>query len=428
MIEKPTPVEEIPKKKLLTRRRLFTVGAAVAFGLGYAAESAYEAFSEQRRDMNRASVDNKRFFKENRGLLQKIEFGCSFSPEEYHEISNDPDFSAREVKDESQEALRIIVEDLGIKNVRLGIRWNETVDYEGNFDFGFYKQYLDYCFQNNVSVCLNVGPIKTFRWPEDHVSKHVMSNPQNIPPEYSFIRPKTQLAQESEKYLDQLFEYFTTTYTPLELSNIQIIQPENEPFMSFGENKWLMHQSYIKSLTNKINQYFPKAAILLNSGGYSNLETIAETFEEIRSEIPDIKLVSGFDYYYLLPSQPSIPFLGQLDQVALSKILKGDICTQNKQRSKEIGYDIEITEGQAEPWGEHKSPGNKAKEFRFMVLRTAENILDTRKSGNSTLRIWGIEKLVKKMVHRSELTQEHEKIIELIMMINSGRISQKATV
>ncbi|OGH39269.1 MAG: hypothetical protein A2905_00195 [Candidatus Levybacteria bacterium RIFCSPLOWO2_01_FULL_36_10] len=349
---------------------------------------------------------NGDFFYKYREELKKIRAGCSFAPEEFDK------------EQEALAALRFIVEQLKIKNIRLGIRWKKAVGQSGKTDTSFYDPYIAYCIKKEVNICLNVGPIKTFRWPEDHVPDQILKKLNATPGKGSIIKKDSHLAQEAVSYLYELLSLLTQKYKKEDLAKIRIIQPENEAFNSFGEHRWIMSEEYLMELVKIIHKFFPHVSILLNSAGYWDLGKISGFYERILMKNPKFKdkLISGFDYYYLFPPFSSIPLIGKLDLISINKIFTGDDCALNIKKSREAGFKIEITEVQMEPWGKFVSPGASARELRFVLLRCINNILDPE--GNSVVRLWGIELLVKKILS-NRLTAEEKEIVNIIKKINS---------
>ena len=157
--------------------------------------------------------------------LSNVTIGASFSPEE----SEYKDLNRTQII----EALKVIHQTFGIKDIRLGIRWNKAVDAEGGLDLSYYKPFLDYCLKNNVSLTLNIGPIKTFRWPEDHVPQTVLEKLSHTLQKGQTIKMQSELAKQAVAYLKELLNTLENSYSNEELKNIVMIQPENEAFKGF---------------------------------------------------------------------------------------------------------------------------------------------------------------------------------------------------
>jgi hypothetical protein len=112
----------------------------------------------------------------------------------------------------------------------------------------------------------------------------------------------------------------------------------------------------------------------------------------------------------------SFPIIRHFDQIAYAQPF-ATTCEQHIADSRSIGFRIEVTEGQAEPYDYFKQPGNSARDFRFLLLRCLDKVFDPQ--APALLRIWGVEELTKKMLH-GEVTDEHRQIIELIQTINGS--------
>ena len=125
-------------------------------------------------------------------MVPDVTFGTSFSPE----------YATSKGKQEQVDAFRIlktIHETLGIKDIRFGLRWNK-IDHGKKIDLGFYREYLEYLFAHKCKVTLNIGPIKVFRWPEEHLPSHMKEH------QTSYVTPDCELAKHSYEYLDQLLK------------------------------------------------------------------------------------------------------------------------------------------------------------------------------------------------------------------------------
>jgi hypothetical protein len=130
------------------------------------------------------------------------------------------------------------------------------------------------------------------------------------------------------------------------------------------------------------------------------------------------RLVSGFDFHYKTPNRDSYPVIRHFDQIAYARPFTA--TPEDHQRdARKLGFRIEVTEGQMEPYGYFTAPGNSAKDFRYMLLRLLDKVLDPQ--APALIRIWGVEDLVMRIAAGDE-TAEHRQIIELIETINSKPI------
>ncbi|MFI5265521.1 MAG: hypothetical protein ACHQT7_02135, partial [Candidatus Levyibacteriota bacterium] len=227
------------------------------------------------------------------------------------------------------------------------------------------------------------------------------------------ITPDMEIAKNGVAQLQEQLQYVTDNYS----GAIQAFQPDNEPEQSTGQYGWLMGGSYMISNVNLIHSGFPDAQILVNASDPSNVDKISKMFKNLIDQDPSMigKLTLGYDYYYKKPRLSDSPLFGLLDPITRARLMGDESLRKNREDAKKYGYNIEVTEGQAEAWRPYFSPGNSAQEFRFMLLRCMNEVLDMSKL--SLLRIWGIERLALKMIS-GNLTEDHKQIIDLSKRVN----------
>nr|MBI5455430.1 twin-arginine translocation signal domain-containing protein [Candidatus Levybacteria bacterium] len=406
----------------ISRRDFLKLSGLSLAALGVGAELQIHAIgvlAEQIRDRETASLDNDSFIDVNRDKLSKVRLGCSFAPEQFGlSLATIDEDKTNGKLDNALDALRFGVEHLNIKQVRLGIRWNNSVDQNGDLDFKLYEPFLDYCMKNKVDICLNTG-IKVFRWPEDHVPDGLIA--ENALVKHSNVYSQSDLARKSLDHTQDLFDFLIQRYGDEVITRITTLQPENEPFDGFGKHGFKMDPEYLKEFINLCLSYFPNSNILINSSDPSIFDQASRIFSSVERDNPQTRgtLISGYDYYPNHPKYPIIPIVGMVDAISLSKIFLGDQYAKNISGAKKRGFKIEITEGQAEPWGNIQLPGNSATAFKFMILRSINNVLDTTE--NSVIGIWGLEYLYQIAVS-GNTTIEHERIFDLIQKINGGNV------
>lgn len=366
----------------------------------------------QREDWIASHAPTEIFFNLYKNQLKNTTIGCSFSPEYFEEITSNLTPEVR-VK-----ALKYIVDMLFIKEIRFGLRWNQIERDKGKWDFSYYKPYLDFLLQADVSVCLNIGPIKTFRWPEHYVPDHILKMLTQIPAIGTIITEKSELGRYAFNHAEQVLKYLKSHYSEAQLKKITSIQIENEPFHKFGKYEWRMSESYILALIKLVQNYLPHAGIMLNSSETKNIKTIATIFQTLRKKGYSNMLISGFNYYYLIPKMLHLPGLGKLDSISKTQISGKNICQYNKNCAETYSYQIEISEAQLEPWHSVVSPGNSAQEFRYLLVRCISHILPQNQRG--VIRVWGIEHLVGKALNKT-MDHEHKEILDIIKRINSQK-------
>ncbi len=422
-------------------------GLAVLYRLRNPLLSSIPAWTLQSETWNQLGDSNEAFILENAEVLKNVDIGCSFSPDEWEGKLKNANFDDRNESEKQnmdiriaylrhgKKAIDVMVDELKMKEIRFGVRWDTADDKDqnaGKFSASEFEKnygaYLDYLLSKNVNVCLNFGPVKTFRWPEQHVTQEVITNTGDAPEKGGTVNDGTTFAKVAEDYTNDLLTYIQKKYTTEQLARITGIQAENEPFSHFGERKWAIGSDFLKKIILIGLNYFPNATVLVNTPGNSqgvweavidrsNIVQIYDLFEELIQERPQLKnkLVFGFDYYHLTPSSPNIN--GEnIDAVTAQQVQYGtDIFEEIKSRAKNLGFKIEITEAQAEEWGDFKEPGNSINEFKFMLKRCFE-VIDT--SDKSVIRLWGIEPMLERLMI-GQSSSEAKEIIDLVTKINN---------
>lgn len=95
------------------------------------------------------------------------EFGVTFAPRVVRFYGdNDP-----------LVAFRAVLDDLGVRLIRLPMYWNDVEATQGNYDFSDIDPYMDAAAAVGAKVTLVVG-VKTPRWPECHVPSWVGESPR----------------------------------------------------------------------------------------------------------------------------------------------------------------------------------------------------------------------------------------------------------
>lgn len=110
-----------------------------------------------------------------------------------------------------------ILDDLGVKYIRIPVYWDDIEKKEGVFDFSDYDFIITEGAKRNVHFIINVGR-RLPRWPECH----------------SPVWTKNNSEVENQKHILYMIQKVVKRYRNNE--NIDIWQVENEPFLdSFGE-------------------------------------------------------------------------------------------------------------------------------------------------------------------------------------------------
>lgn len=324
-----------------------------------------------------------------------MRFGASFSPEYCEYIG---------IKDPLV-ALKFVHRKLGIRDIRLGLRW-DSIDNGKELSFDYYRKYLEYLFRNDIDVCLNVGPIKVFRWPEEHIPKYLSKYIT------SKIDNSSEISRISKEYFTNLLHLLSEEYGSY--MNKVTFQVENEAFNRFGHIRAKISPSHVLDITRILFNRFPNSRIMMSSAGRTNLRKIVDLFEELRndSSINPKSMTLGINYYFKLPH--TLPFFKTLNPMLIS--FPWDMSLKELQKkSKEIGFDIEISEGQFEPWGVQKSPGNSYEDFEYLIDKSNEIL--SKNGKRKVLRLWGVEEFAQRFLDGKE-GDIHRKIAKRIKYCN----------
>src|SRR3989344_5613804 len=130
--------------------------------------------------------------------------GVTFSPEHAWNLGEDPD-----------RLFASVVEDLGVKRVRLPVYWSRVEPSEGNRDFSLYDRLVRRAEEHGVELTLVVGE-KVPRWP-------------------GCLVPDWAEGLGADRYREELFAFVRETVERYRGSPaVGRWQVENEPFFPFG--------------------------------------------------------------------------------------------------------------------------------------------------------------------------------------------------
>jgi hypothetical protein len=402
-------------------RRVF-MSRALALGATAAGLGAYEAarqglsLLDQHQAWQEASRPNEDFLGRHARDLDRLTLGASFAPEQFR--------WTRGSQQEAMAALQFALHELGITKLRLGLRWNRSVDARGSIDLRYYHRTLERCLAANADICLNPGPVRVFRWPEEHVPAFVLAGLSSKPPRDATIRLGDPLAEAALAHLESLLGRLQGDYGEDLSRRVDMVQVENEPFYELGEHRWRFSLPYLAEVARRLDAVYPEASVLVTSAGRLHLDLVRDTLVHIAAREPRFqgRLVSGFDFHFKTPLRDSFPIVRHFDQISYARPFAPSTASHIRE-ARALGFRIEVTEGQAEPYGHMTTPGNSARDFRFMLLRLLSKVLDP--NAPAVIRIWGVEELAKRFI-RGEANAEHRQILELVQAIN-GKATRRET-
>jgi hypothetical protein len=382
------------------------------------------ATMENNADWQRAQENTPAFIAENQNILSNLSIGATFSPEQMGVTPrNIHTKDGKKAQKEALAALDYMQKDLGMKDIRIGVRWENVVDSNGNFDFSFYKPYFDKMIKNKTNITLNVG-IKTERYPEQNDPEQYLDLLKRISETTGVVYPEDDLAKYAIAYETEVYKYLQANYSKEQLAQIKVIQVENEAFNKFGENPVVMSNAYVEQSIENANKYFPEATFAINSAGPLNVEQIVNVFKDLIAKDPTYKnrlllLINNYDIDLgLIDTNTPIGEVNPLRVPGADKVdpLWWDRITFNQiqaaiNEAPIVGFTVAPGEAQAEPWdGNPTLPGDPVEDFKYTILRSAKMRVQNEPW---IMSVWGIEYLLKNP------TPENKAILKLIGEINA---------
>lgn len=368
------------------------------------------------------NLSSQEFFQKYKSELSKTKIGCSFNPEHwvFYKEADSP-FVTSSDKHRAvlvMQAAKFIIEDLKIKDIRLSIRWSEVYK-NGNIELDYYKELFNYILNQEVKVTLNVGPIKTMRWPEETVPEDILHKLKNRPAKGDTIKLDSELGKISIVYLQALLQKLKSKFTPKQLEKITTFQTNNEAFNKFGQYSWTMSGELELKFVEIVNQEFPNKSFLFNSAGRNDLNKVINLINSLHEILnkPFSDFIVGYNYYFKVPQTAKNFILKYFDNLWIA--IPGSMSTSTlKKISKKKGFAIEVSELQGEPWIGINAPGNSLSDFQYSLIRSIQAILNVSEKEESIIRYWGIEDLVVRHLYK-QYNAEHKKIFALITSINT---------
>lgn len=328
--------------------------------------------------------------------VQTMSIGCTFLPEKV-ENWGDAKYSLS--------ILQFIVEDMGIKDIRLGLRWNKIELQQGKRSLAYYAPFLNYLAKKKCRVTLNIGPIKSCGWPEIHVPDWYVQ--KYGLPKRGEIQSENELGIIALSYTEWLLQEFRSHSI---YEYVVVMQPENESYNPFGELEWTLSDGYLTALATLVRKYW-SGPLLLNSSGLFDAKKILRLW----STWPKDNLVLGIDYYYTLDKLYNKKWTRVFDHFTLKPTYFGS--RHYKQLKEDWDINIEVSEAQFEPWGRTVHPGQNLRELHWILLRSLR-FFD--RENHALIRLWGVEQLADRMLKGMQW-KDDEQQVDLIRAVNDKK-------
>jgi hypothetical protein len=264
---------------------------------------------------------------------------------------------ATELKLDWKEVYIQMIDDMGVKIVRLPFYWNDIEAIRGIYDFKDYDWMMDYAKKNKVEIVAVVGK-RLPRWPECHE------------PVWYDSLGQEEKKQATLKWVEKVVERYKG------YENITKWQVENEPFLNlFGEcekpDKELIGQevALVRTLDHR-------PILITDSGELSTWYKSSRQGDYLGTTVYRVvhSPILGYWSYWFIPSS-FYRFKARLNFQSWDKMI--------------------ISELQTEPWfpNENSVFGNSLEEQHksMDVVRFEDHIKYAKSMGFSEAYLWGVE-------------------------------------
>jgi len=258
-----------------------------------------------------------------------------------------------------KEVYLAIINDLGVKNIKLHTQWDWVEGEQANYYFDDVDWQLNQATEKGVKVIYVVG-MKSGRWPECHI------------PVWADALQKQQQQDEILKYIEKVVLRYK--------NNDAIInwQVENEPLFNFGKCPWY-DKDFLKKEVRLVKLLDPSRPVIISdSGEQSNWFEAAKIsdivgitiYRKVWAHITD---GFGFNFNSFLS-----PVTYWRKALLIKKIFEKDVIC------------IEL---QTEPWASKPFYDIPLEEqFETMNLEIfKQNIEYAKNTGLDTFYLWGVE-------------------------------------
>lgn len=261
-----------------------------------------------------------------------------------------------------EEAYLAILEDLGVKNIKLHTQWDHIEGQQGDYYFQDTDWQLAQAKSHGASIIYVLG-MKTGRWPECHI------------PSWANNLSEQQQKDELLSYVKQVVLRYKDN------STIKYWQVENEPFFDFGQCPpwYYKSQDFLKEEVSLVKSLDPTRKIVVSDSGEFSMWFGAANIGDVvgitmyRGSWTHISNSFGFYFHYFFS-----PAFYQKKAMLVSAI---------------FGKPVICIELQAEPWA--SKPFNNvslAEQYKSMNLQMmGDNVGFARQTGFDTFYFWGAE-------------------------------------
>jgi len=256
-----------------------------------------------------------------------------------------------------KEVYSAILDDLGVRNLKIAVHWDFIEGREGSYYFDDLDWQIAKATEKGANLFLVIG-MKTPRWPECHI------------PEWAVNLSKEEQQEKILKLVEEIVLRYRDTKA------IKYWQVENEPFFSFGECPWY-DEKFLKEEIDLVKSLdFQKRPIIISESGEFSLWTRAARYGDMVGTTIYRRIWSkGFRIYFTHFFPPTFYY-------RKAQIIK-----------KIFGKKVICVELQTEPWGPKLlyDLSLEEQEKSMDLERFQKNIKFAKKTGLDEFYLWGTE-------------------------------------
>ena len=251
-----------------------------------------------------------------------------------------------------------LLDDMGVKRLRLAVPWNAVSRDRGVYDFSDIDWMLEEADKRGATVTLNVGR-KLMRWPECHDPQWIYGTPL-------------------EEFDSLVLEFLEDTINNLKHhENIVMWQVENEPIFPFGECYGVRpSKDLFKREVALVRSLDERTISTTDSGELASWLSVSSEVDRLGVSLYRVTDNPTFGRFFY-PLRPGFYQKKEKFVKAINKNLQ----------------DVFISELQLEPWTlVPLSMTPLGEQFKSMSFnRTQANIDFAKRTGFSEVYLWGVE-------------------------------------
>lgn len=294
--------------------------------------------------------------------IKKVNLGVTFSLRYSRDIGLD-----------WRENYTAILDDLGVKKIRIPVYWDLVEKEKDKYDFSDIDWQLEEAQKRNAEVILVIGQ-KVPRWPECYTPKWIGENSQEV-------RKNEELKdKEVLEFMEEIVKRYKNN------STVKYWQIENEPFLAFGDcPRPTVGAEMLDKEIDLVRSIDPNREILITDSGELSMWIPAAKRADVFGTTMYRNVYKEGWGYYVYPIGPRF------------FIAKRWLIEKLANQKKAI-----VVELQGEPWVAGWTTNQPLEEqFKSMDQeKLRENIIYAQKSGFDTIYIWGVEWWYWLKVHR----------------------------